>query len=55
MADVKAAKRDGLNGAPTGFIPWRWKKHTVSTTAQVINRPLYELCLLEWLANALDK
>ncbi len=54
MCNVNEDEREDLIGAPIQFIPWRWKKHVVSQSGQIINRALYELCLLECLGQALD-
>lgn len=54
MRQVNAEARETLSAAPTGFIPWRWKQHILSASGQVANRPLYEMCLMQCLIQALD-
>jgi hypothetical protein len=54
MRQVNAEERENLKGAPVDFVPWRWKKHIVSPSGQVANRPLYEMCLMDCLIQALN-
>jgi len=53
MRQFNSERRRKLVDAPTGFIPWRWRKHVISQ-GQVINRALYEFCLSECLVESVN-
>ena len=54
MQAVNSGQRAFTDNPPLKFIPWRWKSYVVDAKKQV-NRPMYELCLHEGLAKAVDR